>query len=1640
MNRDDRRSRESALSLFRFLREFALLSQRPVLSCEEYIDVFWLDDLPRVPECFCAAWLEPEAQRAGTADDAWVVIRRPARSEPPAVPLQVQPWVDERLWRDSGRDYPELYQRILNPEWQTDGPAEVSQYLDLDDFPEVRRAWDDYVADEWWPWAEEDQKQGKVQDCYNKLFRMHRTQLVMGEQYEFLLAAGCLHWVTPSENRVKRHLLVLPVTLEFEPEGAQVAVVTGDGTAEVKLETDMLLPEERPPVELTKEVEKGCRELGDNLFHSDAITLLTRWVQGVHPEGTLVKDLGRVAGTAPKKPLVYFAPALIVRRRTQRTLIAACDGIIKELEGGDGALPPAVRKIAGELGVDDHLPKASDSAQGKAADTGDTEIYFPLPYNDEQKRVLARLEQQCGVLVQGPPGTGKSQTIANLICHLLATGQRILVTSQKAPALRVLKRFLDKHAVAVAELCVMVLGEGGEEKLALRKSVGQIAFRHAVWQPELSQQAIARLRGQLNTLRQQEASAYKNLVALREREVMRHDQVFGAYSGTLAVIADRVRRDAEKFAWFEDRPPEERSLLVEEAPALPVDPLRVQELVVLLRTIDSETEKRAARHLVPLEAIPAPEQFRALVAEEAAARAQYQEHVPFLVHPARGGLDRTDEQVLSALLADLRELCRRLQEVGHAGGEWILNALREVSGGRPAVWREVLKTSQRLLSEIADRPARLAEVAVQGLGGRSHRAVLQDACALRDHISRGGKLGFSIFRPKVVKRGLYLLNEITVDNQRCDSRETLEKLMGWLELNEAARRLDEQWAPITGASADQRPLNQRIRVYEQYQALLETVFALAARAEDLERRVRLYCPEVECVWHDQREVAALRDLAAALLNERRLGRASRAVTDVENRLREHEHAPEAAPENRALREAVHARRDKEYHRVYGELARLWDWRRRTEKRVALIREMGKGLPGLVRKLVSSVEDPAWDERLAELPAAWNWVLADCWLAEMSAPGKDTQLAAAVRRYQQEAGRVLAELAGELAWEHCLANLTESDLQSLKAWQKAMERVGKGTGKYAARHRRIAQERLEECRRAVPAWVMPLYKVFDTVSIAPGVFDVAIIDEASQSGLEALVLTYLAKKVVVVGDDQQIRPENVGINYDDVFQLQRHYLADIAKSDIFGPTESFFSVAEVRFGDAVRLREHFRCMPEIIGFSNQLCYQDQPLIPLRQFGRDRLAPVLRAQYVTDGYQTQAGGPNPVEAERIVDKIVACCRDPAYAGKMMGIISLLGTADQDRLIEQLLLQKLSVEEIAARNIVCGDAYDFQGDERDVIFLSLVSAPSENWRIGPLTGDKARRRFNVAVSRARDQVHLFHSVREEDLSPSCVRRELLAYIRNHAVDRAVLPPEVPSLHDLRRLAWEAERTAEKPPRPFDSWFEVDVYLDIAGRGHVVVPQYEVNGYFIDLVIVGGTRKLAVECDGDCWHGPERFEADLYRQRQLERCGWEFFRVRASTYYRDPAAALAPLWEGIGSMEDNPPSDNAPAGKSPAAKPYGPRKPAENSEPQGSDQGKKKGEKENKGKKLPATMDDLLATTNEELGRIICTILRELPNASAKKDDLVTLVCRRFHTITRGSRRNKLKQKINWAVSRLKKDGLVEEYRAKNLRVRLLGPEMSS
>jgi REase_MTES_1575 len=168
--------------------------------------------------------------------------------------------------------------------------------------------------------------------------------------------------------------------------------------------------------------------------------------------------------------------------------------------------------------------------------------------------------------------------------------------------------------------------------------------------------------------------------------------------------------------------------------------------------------------------------------------------------------------------------------------------------------------------------------------------------------------------------------------------------------------------------------------------------------------------------------------------------------------------------------------------------------------------------------------------------------------------------------------------------------------------------------------------------------------------------------------------------------------------------------------------------------------------------------------------------------------------------------------------------------------------------------------------------------------MTGRGHQRRYNVAASRAKDQLWLFTSIPANATFPDRdMRPALLSYMRN--------PPQA-----LRFNANLDDSTTTDLRAPFDTMLEQQIYLRLRKAGYAVIAHHPIKDRHIDLVVVGNRGQLAVHCHAphpDVGH--KELHEEFRFQQDLTRAGWQFVRIRDSEYQFDPATALEPLWTAL-------------------------------------------------------------------------------------------------------------------------------------------------
>jgi very-short-patch-repair endonuclease len=1436
--------RDQVIRLLGVLRQLAVAKNSPTRHTSRYEKALWLDDVRdhatvQLPD--------------GPGDELLRVPRVPREPEPQP-PREIRVWLRPAPVSDEVRE-PTLRER---------GPLDGRDVY-LVEAPEVQSAFDTWMTTTWRPWAETERVQRPRLRIFETLFDLSRMAADRPESIEFVLSSGLLHVPgSADEEGLHVHLITQPIRVEQDAGTGEMVCRLAEDVG-VRLEDDELLSGLKMfDPSGSAVLRERLLQLAESPIAGGVATFLKEWAPRALTTATDVVDTWE--HPHGPQPVLTVAPAIVARRRGAFALRAYYDAMVRALQDAAQPVPLGLAQLVRAVEPEERvawLERAGATAPANLAD----DPLFPLAANEEQAQIIERLGSDTGVVVEGPPGTGKTHTIANLVSALLACGQRVLVTSEKAQALRVLR---DKLPPGMQELCVSITDASPKGNSDLAKSVATMAGQRTEFHPERADRRIADLAARRADAKRKRAGLLEDIRALRESETYQHPEIAPGYGGTLANIARTLADTKERDGWV---PGSERG-------ELPLDQAEFSELVALLR---AETAQRCSRRR---QRFPEPQQVpRADGFVERVARVERGD-------AARSGREGELVTALERLPADALVLFDPVcAEVGEAAAA--LRALPDIApwalrttdmllaGNGEHLWRQAVAQFGAVdAARDHDERADLAAVRVAPSVDPAVAAPVFERLAA--HLAAGATMR-RMFKGTEQKEAERFADAVLVHGTAPTTATAAAAAGHHLRVLEIAQRIDAAFHPLQmglALTADRGPLiDAMIGLRRASVAVDRLVRAGAALGDLLTQLPPPLRPVLSTVPACERVAA----VAGSVSHARSAAVAQAEIDAAGNVLLAAVPPSERPPELVALLDAMRERDPAAYESAVDALGgarREQDAQRRCDELLDSLRAASRPL---AEEIAGSAENQVWDVRAARWPQAWARMCAASWTAEQTAPGRELQLDGELAATVADLHKLTGELAAERAWRSCLARMTAEQVQALQSYRNAMSNVGKGTGKLAERYRQAARDAMAVAQAAVPAWVMPIQQVLASVPADPDSFDVVIVDEASQADLTSCFLLWLAPRVIVVGDDKQCTPSEVASGaFQPIVDRLDAELGDLPSylRMAFTPKDSIFSLLRTRFGQVVRLREHFRCMPEIITWSSNMFYRDAPLEPLRQFGADRLPP-LQHTYVPGAETEPARGSvvNRVEARAIVDSVVACLDDLAYEGRTFGVVVLQGQPQAD-LITNELRQRISDSAWNERRLRVGSPPDFQGDERHVVWLSMVAAPNSPLRA--LTRRNFEQSFNVAASRAQDQLWLFHSVTPDALSQADLRHSLLTYVQSEGA--SAIEPVLDDVEPDRR------HTA------FDSLFEQRVFLDLVNRGYHVTPQVESNHRRIDLVVTGAAGKLAVECDGEAFHStPEQRAADLDREQELKRCGWTFARVRESFYYLDKEAALAPVWAAL-------------------------------------------------------------------------------------------------------------------------------------------------
>ncbi|MGN0813822.1 MAG: DUF4011 domain-containing protein [Candidatus Coproplasma sp.] len=417
----------------------------------------------------------------------------------------------------------------------------------------------------------------------------------------------------------------------------------------------------------------------------------------------------------------------------------------------------------------------------------------------------------------------------------------------------------------------------------------------------------------------------------------------------------------------------------------------------------------------------------------------------------------------------------------------------------------------------------------------------------------------------------------------------------------------------------------------------------------------------------------------------------------------------------------------------------------------------------------------------------------------------------------------------------------------------------------------------------PCMLMSPYTVSQYLPADPSLFDIVIFDEASQlPTCEAVPSLARAKSAIIVGDPKQMPPTSFFMNVEtDEDNLEAEDLDSVLDDCLaLGVPEK-------------HLNWHYRSKHEsLIAFSNIMYYSSR----LCTFpSPDALDSKVSLRYVANGvYERGASKCNRLEAEELIEEVVRRLRDEKLRRSSIGIVTF--STPQQVYIEKLLNKKISdlgLEEAAFEReepLFVKNLENVQGDERDVILFSVCYGPDAQGKIslnfGPLNQLGGWRRLNVAVSRAREEMVVFSSMRYSmiDLSRTTSR----------------------GVAGLKAFLEFAEKGRTNIAAPSDEIIinknSIGKYVaeELAAYGYECRCDVGVSDFKVDVGVIDPANKhnfiLAILCDGTCSFSIK--DRSVMQVQTLKRNNWNVIRLYSINFFNNPKREIKKIKEYLDKL----------------------------------------------------------------------------------------------------------------------------------------------
>ncbi|MDR3349524.1 MAG: hypothetical protein LBO03_08000 [Acidaminococcales bacterium] len=1351
----------------------------------------------------------------------------------PAQPPQAKKYRKQggEFWQGGGADFPAPL------------PArEAGERFDAD--PGRVAAWEKWLRDKWRPWANDNVQKYKAILAYEKI-RALQQKLARGEgQFELFWGAAVFYWKF-GDVKLRRPLLTQRLEIECSPDTGEICLAAKHSPARLEYEALSGIP----GVNFKElfSLENSLFDAPFDLFDAPAAAAFSQRLAAAIGNGCETGGADKTAQVSERNcPVICLdEQALFLRRLDGRQWRGELEAITEAVEAG-AALPGIFGYYYG------HRQRPGGLFGKEQEEAGN--LLFPWRTDSVCADIARRLASDALVVVQTPPQSAKEAFVADMLAHLLAQGQKVLVTGPLREPLQKIAGLLRKDLPELAGLCALAVGNGQDNARELLAALKMHRQKLNGRGREKPGRAAAKLKERLDFFQRELDEDRRQVQAARALE---HTRRFSVKGQDLAPwqTAKWLQENRSRLGFIPDD--------IGHDQACPLDKDEMNRFFALAGKMSLAEEEIFSLRLPPggelLDSGALSSLFSALSDLKANREKQKQ-----LLDDCAAMAD-VGAETIAGILAECQQALADLPD----GGSWIGEILREIVElpHKNRLWQECCQNAFAGLERIKVSAAQTAGHAFT-LPEEFPAPLLREALYdLRLEFYKNKRPGI-LFKALAKKSTVRAYKECLVDGLPADGLPAVDLLLGKINCLDEKEKAADKWnfmmAQVQGPRLDASSPSFPDDLAEYAAKLRAALDWRMKYFEKLKEHWQKFVLRQPPRWADRDWLIGLVAKLRAWLKEKKIEELEKLLARQHGLIMGDGDGQKLDPICRELSAALSARDVERWQFCLDALLALENKHKLWREFKLLYEKLREAAPVWAKETATRGREANLAAAPQDWPQAWRFKQAGAWLKRHMEGNPLEKITARFYNRRLDEPAMIGEFAAAGAWNWQIGRLAPEEVGALDFILGDAGRGGEETtdGRPDYEFWRAA----EFWRMSLPAWVMPLDILTEAAGPFDRMFDVVIAIDSEKCDIFSAGLLLRGKKALIAGDNALAGPApyervDAAVN----IALEKAFLGV--------PDKMQFALNDSLYDFALRLADN---RSFILGASSGPYGLNEFIgkhfyagkLPLPPPAQTRgLAPALLKIPARDARPD--GQTNADEARIIIARLALMLTQKEYEGKTAAIITL-GGAEQQQLLENFLLEQIPEQEIAARRLVASALEGYTGGRRDVILVSCVSA-----RIAEAAG---QRQLNGVLGLAREQVALFHPFSAQDLPAWSA---------------------VAGLLDLEEAAVEGGKSPDALFEQFSTSEIVrDIFAAISQRGYKALPEYEGRGLScrFDIVIKSEEFNVAVVCDGI--RNQEEIERLMKQEDELMGRGWHFYHIRGCAFYADKSAALSGLWKKLAAL----------------------------------------------------------------------------------------------------------------------------------------------